>query len=65
MKSRTAAPSRRNSGLETTDTSGEPPICGNTTSSQVPGYTVLRTATTSGLLRPGSDSAISWETRRN
>src|ERR1035438_5843238 len=65
MKSRTAAPSRRNSGLETTDTSGEPPICGSTRSSQVPGYTVLRTATTSGLSRPGSDSAISWATRRN
>ena len=27
MKSRTAAPSRRNSGFETTATSGEPPIC--------------------------------------
>ena len=37
MKSRTAAPSRRNSGLETTETSGEPPIWGSTTSSQVPG----------------------------
>ena len=44
-KSRTAEPSRRNSGLETTVTPGYCANSGTTMSSQVPGNTVLRMAT--------------------
>ena len=49
----TAAPSRRNSGLETILVATRAtPIWGITTSSQVPGNTVLRTATYRGRSRP-------------
>ena len=65
IKSLTAAPSRRNSGLETTLTFGNRDRTGMTTSSHVPGNTVLRMATVSGLVRDGSKWAISSITRRS
>src|SRR5436190_1351694 len=65
LKSRTAEPSRRNSGLETTDTDGCPASKGTTTSSQVPGKTVLRMATISGLDRPARRAWMFSTTRRS
>jgi hypothetical protein len=62
-KSRTADPSRRNSGLDTTETCASFAKAGMMTSSQVPGNTVLRMATIKGLVLPATLAATSSTAR--
>lgn len=63
MKSRMATPSRRNSGFDTTESSGFSASSAPVNSSVVPGKTVLRIASIRGRLRPVRCWRISPSTR--
>src|SRR5262249_48028358 len=65
IKSRTAVPSRKNSGLETTLTAGFPTNSGVTTSSQGAGKKGVRMGKINGFVRLGACVAISPTALRN